>query len=130
MDLDVQSYSLGHLGIVAGIFDTLKICEVIDEVMPKKGSKNLPNSTIIKAMILNGLGFTHRRLYLFPNFFMNIPTEKLFGEGIDPSDLNDDVVGRTLDAIYKYGATELLPRTSAYLANMKMMHQMPRIQSG
>ena len=39
MDLDVQSYSLGHLGIVAGIFDTLKIGEVIDEVMPKKGSK-------------------------------------------------------------------------------------------
>lgn len=49
MDLDVQSYSLGHLGIVAGIFDTLKIGEVIDEVMPKQGSKNLPHSTIIKA---------------------------------------------------------------------------------
>jgi hypothetical protein len=48
MDLDVQSYSLGHLGIVAGIFDTLKIGEVIDEVMPKQGSKNLPHSTIIK----------------------------------------------------------------------------------
>ena len=67
MDLDVQSYSLGHLGIVAGIFDTLKIGEVIDEVMPKQGSKNLPHSTIIKAMILNGLGFTHQRLYLFLN---------------------------------------------------------------
>ena len=48
MDLDVQSYSLGHLGIVAGIFDTLKIGEVIDEVMPKQGSKNLPHSTIVK----------------------------------------------------------------------------------
>jgi len=107
MDLDVQSYSLGHLGIVAGIFDTLKIGEVIDEVMPKQGSKNLPHSTIIKAMILNGLGFTHQRLYLFPNFFKTLPIEKLLGEGIDPSDLNDDVVGRTLDAIYKYGATEL-----------------------
>jgi len=58
-------------------------------------------------MILNGLGFPHQRLYLFPNFFMNISTEKLLGEGIDPSDLNDDVIGRTLDAIYKYGATEL-----------------------
>ena len=58
-------------------------------------------------MILNGLGFTHQRLYMFPNFFMTIPTEKLLGEGISPSDLNDNVVGRTLDAIYKYGATEL-----------------------
>jgi transposase len=58
-------------------------------------------------MILNGLGFTHKRLYLFPNFFMTIPTEKLLGEGITPSHLNDDVVGRTLDAIYDYGPTEL-----------------------
>jgi len=38
MDLDVQPYSLGHLGIVAGIFNTLKIGEVIAEVMLKHGS--------------------------------------------------------------------------------------------
>ncbi len=67
MDLDIQSYSLGHLGIVASIFDAMKIGEVIDWAMSKQGSKNLPHSTIIKAMILNGLGFTHQRLYLFPN---------------------------------------------------------------
>jgi transposase len=38
---------------------------------------------------------------------MTIPTEKLLGEDIAPSAINDDVVGRTLDAIYEYGATEL-----------------------
>jgi transposase len=107
MDIDIQSYLIGHLGIVAGIFDALSIDEVIDRALPKQGSRNLSHSIIIKAMILNGLGFTHQRLYMFPNFFMTIPTEKLLGEGISPSDLNDDVVGRTLDAIYKYGATEL-----------------------
>ncbi len=107
MDIDVQSYNIGHLGIVAGIFDTLKIAEVIDKALPKQGSKNIPHSIIVKAMVLNGLGFTHQRLYLFPNFFKTIPIEKLLGEGISPSDLNDDVVGRTLDAIYEYGATEL-----------------------
>jgi len=46
---------------------------------------------------------------------MNIPTEKLLGEGIDPSDLNDDVVGRTLDAIYKYGATELFNQIALHV---------------
>jgi transposase len=107
MDLDVQSYNIGHLGIVAGIFDDLGIAEVIDRALPKQGSRNLPHSITTKALILNGLGFTHQRLYLFPNFFMTMPTEKLFGEGITPSDLNDDVVGRTLDAIYEYGPTEL-----------------------
>jgi transposase len=115
MNLDVQSYSLGHLGIVAGIFDSLKIGEAIDEAMPKQGSKNLPHSVIIKAMILNGLGFPHQRLYLFPNFFMTIPTEKLLGEGIHPSDLNDDVVGRTLDAIYNHGVTELFNQIALHV---------------
>jgi transposase len=115
MDLDIQSYSLGHLGIVAGIFDSLKISEVIDGVMSKQGSKNLPHSVIIKAMILNGLGFTHQRLYLFPNFFMTIPTEKLLGEGIHPSDLNDDVVGRTLDAVYNHGVTELFNQIALHV---------------
>jgi len=107
MDVDVESYLIGHLGIVAGVFDALNISEVIDEALPKKSSRKLPHSTVIKAMILNGLGFTGQRLYLFPNFFMTIPTEKLLGEGIAPSDLNDDIVGRTLDAIHKYGSTEL-----------------------
>ncbi len=107
MDVEVQSYNIGHLGIVAGIFDDLKIAEVIDRALPKQGSRNLPHSITTKAMILNGLGFTHQRLYLFPNFFMTIPTEKLLGKDITPSALNDDVVGRTLDAIYEYGATEL-----------------------
>jgi transposase len=107
MTMDIQSYLIGHLGIVAGIFDELGIAEVIDRSLPKKGTTNLPHSIIIKAMILNGLGFTRQRLYLYPNYFKTIPTEKLLGEGISPSDLNDDVIGRTLDAIYKYGATEL-----------------------
>ena len=115
MDLEVQSYNLGHLGIVAGIFDALKIDEVIDRVLPKQGLKNLPHSILIKAMILNGLGFTHQRLYLFPNFFMTIPTEKLFGKDIVPSDLNDDVVGRTLDVIYGYGATELFNEITLHI---------------
>ena len=42
--MDVQSYNLGHLGIVAGIFDALKIDEVMDKVLPKQGLKNLPHS--------------------------------------------------------------------------------------
>jgi transposase len=115
MDIDIQSYLISHLGIVAGIFDSLGIEKVIDRALPKQGSRNLPHSVLIKAMLLNGLGFTHQRLYMFPNFFMTIPTEKLLGEGISPTDLNDDVVGRTLDAIYDYGATELFNEITLHI---------------
>lgn len=58
-------------------------------------------------MILNALGFVGQRLYLVPDFHEKIPTERLLGKGITAADLNDDVLGRTLDAIYAYGPTEL-----------------------
>jgi hypothetical protein len=38
--------------------------------------------TAVVAMILNGLGFANRQLYLIPQFFANKPVEHLLGEGI------------------------------------------------
>jgi len=54
-------------------------------------------------MVPSGLGYTERRLYLFPSYFNNLPTERLLGRGILPRDINEDTVGRTLDRIYKRG---------------------------
>ena len=58
-------------------------------------------------MVLNGLGFLGQRLYLYPEYYEKVPVSKLIGGDIQPSDLNDDVLGATLDAIYHYGPTEL-----------------------
>jgi len=58
-------------------------------------------------MVLNDLGFVERRLYLFPEFFEDIAVERLLGDGITREQLNDDLLGRTLDAIAAYGPTEL-----------------------
>ena len=98
---------LGHYGLIAGVFDELEISELIDTLLPKKSGHNISHSTVIKAMCINGLGFTERRLYLFPDFFENLPIERLLGEGVLPEHLNDDVFGRTLDKIHEYGAIEL-----------------------
>ena len=98
---------LSHLGLVAGAYDSLGICDVIDSVIPKTRPNILSHGAVVKAMILNGLGFVERRLYLFPEFFTDIPTFRLLGAGITPEHLNDDTVGRTLDAIAAYGSTEL-----------------------
>ncbi|MCK9441529.1 MAG: DUF4277 domain-containing protein [Methanothrix sp.] len=57
MSMDIQSYLISHLGIVAGIFDALGIGAVIDRALPKQGSKNLPHSIIIKAMIVESRMF-------------------------------------------------------------------------
>ena len=61
----------------------------------------------LKAMVLNGLGFANRRLYLMPEFFRNKPTERLVGAGISPEHLNDDALGKALDTLYAFGLTEL-----------------------
>ena len=58
-------------------------------------------------MTINGLGFIERRLYLFPEFFDDIAVSRLLGSGVTQDHLNDDVLGRTLDAIAEYGPTEL-----------------------
>jgi transposase len=99
--------SVGHLGIVAGAFDSLGISEVIEGAIPKNRHHNLSHAQSVKAMTLNGLGFIERRLYLFPKFFDDIAVSRLLGHGISRDHLNDDVLGRTLDAIAEYGPTEL-----------------------
>ena len=70
--LNLSTLSLDHLGIVVAIFDAFGISEVIDEFIPKARKCKLGHSAIIKAFIINELGFVKRRLYLFPSYFENL----------------------------------------------------------
>ena len=81
---DTSILSIGHLGIVAGAYDSLqdRLADVIDTALPKTRHHHLSHSRVLKAMVLNGLGFIERRLYLFPDFFDDIAVERLLGEGI------------------------------------------------
>ena len=105
--------SVNHLGIVAGTFNSLGKGKVIDRSIPKTRHHNQPHSQVIKAMSLNGLGFLERRLYLFPEFFEDIAVERLLREDVHCDQINDDVLGRTLDAIADYGPTELFNKIVA-----------------
>jgi transposase len=105
--MNITTTALSHLGLVSGTFDQLGIADLIDTAIPKNRNHNLSHSAVIKAMCLNGLGFNESRLYLYPEYFEKLPTERLLGEGILPEHINDDVLGRTLDKIYEYGCTEL-----------------------
>ena len=82
---------------------------------------------VVKAIILNGLGFVSRPLYLFPEFFKDKAVEHLIGEGIKAEDLNDDKIGRVMDKLYKYGLTKLfliiaLEVVKKYRINTKYSH--------
>ena len=65
MDIDEDSnVTIAHLGIVAGIMDSLEIPQYIDSVLPKKRQHKVSRGTATKALILNGLGFNERRPYV------------------------------------------------------------------
>jgi transposase len=103
-----ESRSLEHLGLVAGMYDELGIGEVIDRVVPQDTGKRIVSlGQVVKAMVLNGLGFVNQRLYLIPHFFQDKPTERLLGAGIGPEHLNDDVTGRALDRLYEQDVTSV-----------------------
>ena len=105
--MKIKSTQIDHLGLVSGVFDRLGIGEVIDSRLRKCRHHKVPHSSATKAMILNGLGLMGQRLYLYPEYYEKVPVSKLIGGDIQSSDLNDDVLGATLDAIYHYGPTEL-----------------------
>lgn len=108
METVYLSKHLGHLGLVAGMIDELDIVSQIDRQFDLAGIKReVSIGTICKALVLNGLGFSQRTLYMVPTFFDDKPIELLLGSGIESSQLNDTVLGRALDAIHAYGCTEL-----------------------
>lgn len=99
-----RSQVIKHLGLVAGMVDELGLVERIDQLLPKdKERRTLSHGQVVKAMIINGLGFNQRALYLSPLFFQDKPVTRLIGAGIEADHINDDVLGRTLDAIYQHG---------------------------
>ena len=99
--------SINHLGLVAAMVDELGLVECIDQMMPQDlNQRTVSIGLAVKAMILMGLGYVQRTLYLTPQFFRGKALDRLLGPGILAEHLNDDILGRALDAIYTYGPTE------------------------
>jgi hypothetical protein len=97
---------LDHLGIVAGVCREIGLATWLD-AQDEQTHERVGVGTATVAMILNGLGFSNRRLYLVPQFFATKAVERLLGPGITAEDLNDDCLGRTLDWLYAHDPTTL-----------------------
>src|SRR6476620_8609138 len=103
--VEISTQRIDHLGIVAGICQQIDLIGQIDQIVGSSGRK-VSIGQAIQAMVLNGLGFVNRPLYLTPEFYANKPVEVLIGPGITAEDLNDDCLGRSLDVCYRFGVTE------------------------
>ena len=113
VQIDVQD--LDHLGIIAGIVDEIGIVEVIDREIGTDLREKVSAGQVVKAMIINCMGFLTAPLYLFSEFFEGKATEHLIGAGIKAEYLNDSRIGRVLDQIYEYGITILFIKIASLM---------------
>jgi transposase len=104
---EIEIKNLDHLGIVAGIIDEIGLVQKVNELIGTDSREKINCGEVVKAIILNGLGFVSQPLYLFSNFFQSKAVEHLLGKGVKAEDLNDDKLGRVMDKLYKYGLNKL-----------------------
>jgi hypothetical protein len=63
-------------------------------MLPKPSGRKVSCGQATLAMVLNGLGFTGRALYLMPEYMENKPVDLLIDEDLVASDFNDDTLGK------------------------------------
>jgi transposase len=98
---------LDHLGLIAAFCHEIGLPKMIDAVIPKYSDHNVSHGDAVLAMILNGLGFHSRTLHMFSDFFDTKPVSKLLAKDVQAHHLTDDVLGRTLDALYEADVSAL-----------------------
>ena len=70
---EIQVQTINHLGLIAGIIDEIGIEKIINDALGVDEREIVTAGQVVKAIILNGLGFISRPLYLFPQFFATEP---------------------------------------------------------
>jgi len=104
---NIKIQNIDHLGIVAGLIDEIGIVEIINSKLGIDPREKITAGILVKAILINGLGFVSRPLYLFSQFFDDQAIEILLGTDVERDYMNDDKIGRVMDKLYKYGLNNL-----------------------
>ena len=99
--------SLEHHGLVAGFCKEIDLASIIDRALGTSEHRPMSFGHLFVAIIINGLGFTGRALHMYSEYFSDKPLEHLIAPGIKPEHINDDALGRCLDALYEHGVSPL-----------------------
>jgi transposase len=81
----------------------------------------------VLALVLNGLGFVSRPLYLTPAFFETKPVGALIRERLTEEDLNEFVLGRALDDLYEAGLYSLFLRVASRAVGLGTDEESPSL---
>jgi transposase len=115
--MELSTEIMDHHGLVAAVSRDLGIAEKINRrIGSKDPRRKIQPGLATVAMIINGLGFTNRRLYLTPQFFQSKAIECLFEENVCAKDFNDHALGKALDEIAAYGSSKLFGEVAFEIA--------------
>jgi hypothetical protein len=78
-EIDVQD--IDHLGLIAGIVDEIGIADITNHLLGTHPLEQVSAGYVVKALILNCLGFLTAPLYLFSQFFEGKATEHTYWRG-------------------------------------------------
>ena len=92
---------------MAGFCKEINLANIIDQALDTSEHRQVSFDNWFVAMIINGLGFTGRKLHMYSEYFSDKPLDRLLGLGIKPEHINDDALGRCLEALFKYGVSPL-----------------------
>lgn len=115
MTKEYRSKNLDHLGIVSQICDEIGIVETIDKILPPDPSMRISHGECVKLMVINGLGFTSRPLYLEAQFFSSRPVNRFLMKDCEAS-INDDRLRRTLNELFASGCDPLFASVASQAA--------------
>ena len=98
---EFSSKDMDHLGLVASMCDEIGIVKIINQLIPPDSRATVSAGECAKLMIINGLGFSARPLYLEAQFFSSKPIKRFLGRDLLAEKISDDCLGRALDHFYE-----------------------------
>lgn len=116
---EIATKNLDNLGLVAGMCKELDIAGIIDRAVGQTAhNKHISFGQAVVCMILNGLGFVGRVLYLYSEYFEDKPLGHLLErEDITPEQIDDNLLGRALDKLFELGVTALFTKIAMKAVN-------------
>ena len=95
--MKVTTKRIDHFGLVAGKMKELGFAKMINEMLGVDKQEIVSHGIAVMGMVLNGLGFVDRPLYLTTQFYETCPIELLLDPNVKPEHMNRHRLGRTGD---------------------------------
>lgn len=97
----IEDFGPGPLPVIKAICEELGILNTLNEQLTWDETQcNLSPAHRLLALIMNVLT-EGQPMYRLPEFFEGTDVENLFGEGVDPEDINNHACARALDKLYE-----------------------------